>query len=98
MVHRWIANHWIVNCEIAQSINTVPAILPKVFCVTRKTLYYKIQINTSWFGKYDTFFIFHDTVSLTIPENHNIKISFCFLNQETKINRILDLRLKMISL
>ena len=32
----------------------------------------------------------------TYPENHNIKISFCFLNQGTKANLFLALRLKTI--
>ena len=40
-------------------------------------------------GNMIQFFIFHDTVSLTYPENHDTKTSFCFLNQETKANLFL---------
>ena len=44
----------------------------------------KVRINVSWFGKYVTFFVFHDTDSSTFPENHDTKISFCFLNLGTR--------------
>ena len=48
----------------------------------------------SWFGKYDTFFIFHYTVSPTYSENHDTKISFCFLNQGTKTNLFIAFKVK----
>ena len=43
----------------------------------------RVQINVSWFKKYNVFFIFHDTVFPTNPENHNTK-GFCFLNGGTE--------------
>ena len=33
----------------------------------------RVQINALWFGKYDAFYIFHDTVFPTYPENHDTK-------------------------
>ena len=59
---------------------------------------FRVRINASWFGKYDTFFIFHDTFSPTIPEYHDTKIHFCFVNREIKTNLFLALRLKTISM
>ena len=57
-----------------------------------------VQIDVSLFGKYNAFFIFHDGVFPTYPENHNIKEGFCFLNRGTKTNSFLLLRLKTISI
>ena len=34
-------------------------------------IYVRVWVKVSWFRKYDPFFIFHNTVSLTYPENHN---------------------------
>ena len=45
---------------------------------------FRVRINVSWFGKYDAFFIFHDTGFPTYPENHDTKEGFCFPNRETK--------------
>ena len=44
----------------------------------------RVRINVSWFRKYDAFFIFHDTVFSTYPENRNTKERFCFPNRGTK--------------
>ena len=62
----------------------------------------RVQINVSWFGKYDAFFIFHDTVFPTYPENHDTKEGFCFLNQGTKTKffhsvKVCDFNMKRIS-
>ena len=54
----------------------------------------RVWVNVSWFRKYDSFFIFHNTVFLTYPENHNTKEYFCFLNQETKTKFFLDVKVK----
>ena len=43
-----------------------------------------VPINVSSFTKSDAFFICQDTVFHTYPENHDTKISFYFLNNETK--------------
>ena len=56
---------------------------------------YRFQINVSWFGKYNTFFIFHDSFS-HLPRKSWYQKSFCFLNQETKTNFFLAFRLKTI--
>ena len=53
-----------------------------------------VRINVSWFGKCDPFFIFHDAVFSTYPENGNTKS--LFLNRETK--PILLLPLETISM
>ena len=54
----------------------------------------RVWINVSWFRKYDSFFIFHNTVFLTYPENHNTKEYFRFLNQETKTIFFLTVKVK----
>ena len=38
-----------------------------------KDVYNRVQINESWFGKYDTLVIFYDRAFPTNPENHNTK-------------------------
>ena len=43
----------------------------------------RVRINALWFRKFDEFFIFHDTVFPTYPENHDTKEGFC-LNRETR--------------
>ena len=58
----------------------------------------RVRINVSRFGKYDAFFIFHDTVFPTYPENHDTKEGFCFLFRGTKTKFFLLLRLKKISI
>ena len=40
----------------------------------------RVWINLSWFGKCNAFFIFHDTVFPTYPEDLDTKYGFCFLN------------------
>ena len=45
---------------------------------------YRVWINVSQFQKSDAFFICQDIYFHTYSENHNTKISFCFLNQETQ--------------
>ena len=46
---------------------------------------HRVRINVSWFGKYDSFFNFHDANFPTKSKNHDTKIlcSFLFLNRET---------------
>ena len=41
----------------------------------------RVQINISWFGKYVAFFIFHDTVFLTYPENHEPHFNSLFMKK-----------------
>ena len=53
-----------------------------------------VQTDVSLFGKYNAFFIFHDGVFPTYPENHNIKEGFCFLNRGTKTKFFLAIKVK----
>ena len=55
---------------------------------------FKVRINESGLGEYDAFFIFHDTVFRTYPENHNTKEDFYFLNQGTKTKFFLAVKVK----
>ena len=52
----------------------------------------KVRINVSWFGKFNAFFIFYDTVSPTFPEKCDTKEGFCFLNRGTKTNPFLAVK------
>ena len=47
-----------------------------------------VQINVSWFGKYDAI------VFSTYPENHNTKEGFCFLNRGTETKFFLAVKVK----
>ena len=53
----------------------------------------RVQINVSWFKKYNVFFIFHDTIFPTNPENQNTK-GFCFLNGGTETKFFLAVKVK----
>ena len=59
----------------------------------RSWMQYRVQINVSWFGKCNAFFVFHDTVFPTNPENHDRK-GFCFLSQRTKTKFFLVVKVK----
>ena len=54
----------------------------------------RVRINISWFGKYDAFFIFHNTVFLTYPEKLDTKESFCFLNWGAKTKFFLAVKVQ----
>ena len=67
-----------IQLELTQSnMTTFPwsHTFPKICC---KNEIFRVRINISWF------FIFHDTVFPSYPENHNTKEGFCFLNRGTK--------------
>ena len=72
--------------------------------VPRKLSYWlkecnRVWINMSWFGKYNTVFIFHDAVFPTFPENHDTKICFYSSYIEKQIPKsFLLLPLKAISI
>ena len=53
----------------------------------------RVQINVSWFKKYNVFFIFHYTFFPTNPENQNTK-GFCFLNGGTETKFFLAVKVK----
>ena len=48
---------------------------------------FRVQINISWFVKYNPFFNFHNAIFRTQSKSHNTKVqsSFLFLNRETKL-------------
>ena len=54
----------------------------------------RVRINVSWFGKYDAFFIFHNTVFPTYPENHDTKKGFCFIHWGTKTKFFFAVKVK----
>ena len=65
------------------SLNTIPKYLHNP----------RVQINIFWFRKYDAFFVFHDTVFPTYPENYDTK-GFCFLNWGTETKFFLVVKVK----
>ena len=65
--------------------------LHKVLSTTGFELMHHDSGNTIYFS-------FFTIVSPTIPENHDNKISFCFLKGDKKTNLFLALRLKTISI
>ena len=73
-----------------------------LYTLQKKVVPNRDQIDVSWFRKYDSFFIFHNTLLPTWPENDDTKtykkgkIVF-FLNKETKLILLLQLETIPIS-
>ena len=89
-----LLDDYIRNCKFLWQNDQVVFFFIQIWSSQSPTNPYRVQINVSCFKKFNTFLIFHDTISSTYPENHNTKITFCFLNQGTKTNLFLALRLK----
>ena len=55
---------------------------------------FRVRINISWIRKYNAFFVFHDTVFPTYPENYNTSEGFCFLNRGIATKIFVTVKLK----
>ena len=80
--------------ESCQPLGNNSTLLKSNLYITENRLNDRVRISVSWFGKYNAFFIFHDTIFPAYSENRNTKEDFCFLNRGTKTKFFLTVKVK----
>ena len=94
--HSWYCIVFLINVDVFPFIWNTISLGWYFFLVFNLQVItcFRVRINISWIRKYNAFFVFHDTVFPTYPENYNTSEGFCFLNRGIATKIFVTVKLK----